>query len=92
MVLIVGLTTMFGLLDVSLKATASTRAREGATNLARGILEDAHTIPYAQLSPSAITGQLQAMNGLTDDLGRRGLAGRSARCHLHSGGERVLDR
>lgn len=65
-VLIVGLTTLFGLVDTSLKASASTRAREGATNLAREILEDAHTIPYAQLSPGSIVSQLQAMNGLSD--------------------------
>lgn len=65
-VLIVGLTTLFGLLDTSVKATASTRAREGATNVAREILEDARTIPYAQLSPSTIEGELQAMNGLAD--------------------------
>jgi type II secretory pathway pseudopilin PulG len=71
-VLIVGLTTLFGLLDSSLQATASTRAREGASNLARRILEDARTIPYAQLSPAAITGQLQAMNGLADASGAAG--------------------
>jgi type II secretory pathway pseudopilin PulG len=65
-VLVVGITALFGLLDSSVKATYQTRAREGATNLARQVLEDAHTIPYAQLSPSAITGQLQAMNGLAD--------------------------
>jgi Tfp pilus assembly protein PilV len=66
-VLVVGLTTLFGLLDTSLKATASTRAREGATNLAREVLEDAQTIPYSQLSPNAIVGELQAMNGLANE-------------------------
>jgi type II secretory pathway pseudopilin PulG len=65
-VLIVGLTALFGLLDTSLKATASTRAREGATNLARQVLEDAQTIPYSQLAPNAVTGELQAMNGLAN--------------------------
>jgi type II secretory pathway pseudopilin PulG len=65
-VLIVGLATLFGLVDTSLKASASTRAREGASNLAREILEDARTIPYAQLSPGSIVGELQAMNGLAD--------------------------
>jgi type II secretory pathway pseudopilin PulG len=65
-VLVVGLTSLLGLLDTSLKASASTRAREGATNLARSILENARTIPYAQLSPSSIEGQLQAMHGLAD--------------------------
>jgi type II secretory pathway pseudopilin PulG len=63
-VLVVGLMTLFGLLDVSVKATASTRAREGGTNLAREILEDARTLAYAQISPNSIVGTLQAMHGL----------------------------
>jgi type II secretory pathway pseudopilin PulG len=65
-VLIVGIATLFGLLDASVKASYQTRAREGATNLARQILEDARTIPYAQINPTSITEQLQAMNGLAD--------------------------
>jgi type II secretory pathway pseudopilin PulG len=65
-ILIVGLAALFGLLDSSVKASFQTRAREGATNLARQILEDARTVPYAQISPTSITGQLQAMNGLAD--------------------------
>ena len=65
-VLIVGLTTLFGLVDSSLNASAATRSREGATNLAREVLEDAHTIPYAQLSPGSIQSQLQAMSALAD--------------------------
>jgi type II secretory pathway pseudopilin PulG len=60
-ILIVGITALFGLLDSSVKASYQTRAREGATNLARQILEDAHTIPYAQLSSLSITKQLQEM-------------------------------
>lgn len=65
-VLVIGLMGLFGLLDISVKAGASTRAREGATSLAREILEDARTIPYAQLSPTSTEGQLQAMNGLAN--------------------------
>jgi type II secretory pathway pseudopilin PulG len=65
-VLIIGLLSLFGLLETSLKASAATRAREGATNLGRQILEDAHTIPYAQLSPSSIVSELQAMPGLAN--------------------------
>jgi prepilin-type N-terminal cleavage/methylation domain-containing protein len=64
-ILVVGLLTLFGLLETSLKASASTRAREGATGLAREILEDARTVPYAQISPTAIVGELQAMHGLS---------------------------
>jgi type II secretory pathway pseudopilin PulG len=63
-VLVVGLLSTFSLLDASLKASASTRAREGATNLAREILEDARTLAFSQISPNSIVGQLQAMHGL----------------------------
>ncbi|MGH2911392.1 MAG: hypothetical protein ACRDJ3_02840, partial [Solirubrobacteraceae bacterium] len=66
-ILVVGLLGLFGLLDVSVKASASTRAREGATGLGREIIEDARTIPYAQIIPTSIQSQLQAMNGLADD-------------------------
>lgn len=65
-ILIVGLIGLLGMLDISVKASASTRAREGATSLAREILEDARTIPYAQLSSKPIESELQAMNGLAD--------------------------
>lgn len=66
LVLVLGSTALFGLLDRSVSAIAATRSREGATNLARAILEDARTVPYAQLSPTSIEGQLQAMSGLSD--------------------------
>jgi type II secretory pathway pseudopilin PulG len=65
-VLVVGLIGLLGLLDVSVRASASTRAREGATSLARELIEDARTIPYAQLIPTSLESQLQAMNGLSD--------------------------
>src|SRR5262249_42927715 len=63
-VLAVGLIGLLGLLDTSVKATASTRAREGAVSLARQVLEDAHTIPFAQMSPTSVVSELQAMKGL----------------------------
>jgi Tfp pilus assembly protein PilV len=65
-ILAVGLVGLLGLIDTTVKATANTRAREGATNLAREIVEDARTIPYAQLSPTAVEKELKAMNGLGD--------------------------
>jgi hypothetical protein len=51
-VLVVGLLTSFAVLALSAKTSAATRAREGATNLVREILEDAGTIPFSELSPS----------------------------------------
>jgi len=68
-VLAVGIAGLFGMLSISVKATGSSRSREGATNLAQEILEDARTIPYAQLSPTDIVGELQAMNGLANTSG-----------------------
>lgn len=65
-VLLVGLLALVGMLDSALKASATTRAREGATNLVREIIEDARTIPYGQIIPTSIEGQLQAMSGLAD--------------------------
>lgn len=68
-VLVVGLTTLLGMLDVSVKASAATRTREGATNLTREVLEDARTLAYAQISPNSIVGELQAMHGLENTSG-----------------------
>jgi prepilin-type N-terminal cleavage/methylation domain-containing protein len=68
-VLVIGLTTLYGLLETSVKAGETTRAREGATNLARQVLEDAHSLPYAQISPSSITSELQALPGLANTSG-----------------------
>jgi prepilin-type N-terminal cleavage/methylation domain-containing protein len=65
-ILVVGLIGLLGLIDISSKASATTRAREGATNLAREIVEDARTIPFAQIIPTSIESQLQAMGGLAD--------------------------
>jgi hypothetical protein len=66
-VLAVGLLSLGALLDNSVKASAATSAQEGATSLARQIVEDAHSIPYAQISPSSITGDLQGMSGLANE-------------------------
>jgi Tfp pilus assembly protein PilV len=65
-VLSIGLAGLLGLLDTSAKASRHTRAREGATSLAREIIEDARAIPYAQLAPYSIVNQLQEMNGLAN--------------------------
>jgi type II secretory pathway pseudopilin PulG len=71
-VLVLGAVGLFGFLDTTLHAYSRTRDREMATNLLRQTLEDARTIPYAQLSPSAVEGELQAMSGLADASGSAG--------------------
>jgi Tfp pilus assembly protein PilV len=63
-VLIIGVTGLFGLLNTTAKTSLQTHDREGAVSLARQILEDAHTIPFDQLAPGTVVEKLQAMNGL----------------------------
>lgn len=64
-VLIVGLLTTFNALDVTVRTSQVTRAREGAVNLAREITEDARALQYSSLtSSSAVTSALQTMPGL----------------------------
>jgi Prokaryotic N-terminal methylation motif len=66
-VLLVGLLSASALLDTSTETSAATNEREQATNLARQIVEDAQSIPFAQISPSAIVGELQAIDGLANE-------------------------
>jgi hypothetical protein len=61
--LVLGLMGAFAVLDLSAETMSATRAREGAVNLAREILEDAGTIPFSELSPS-IKDRLQQMPAL----------------------------
>ncbi|MGH2834495.1 MAG: type IV pilus modification PilV family protein, partial [Solirubrobacteraceae bacterium] len=63
-VLAIGIGGTFGLLNTSVQTTAQTHDREGAVSLVREILEDAHTIPFAQLTPTTVVEKLQAMKGL----------------------------
>lgn len=63
-VLTVGVLSASMMLIINLHTSADARAREGAVTLARQITEDARSIPYAQLSDSAIVSELQAMPGL----------------------------
>jgi hypothetical protein len=66
-VLLIGLLSVSTLLDNSVQGSAATNVREGATNIARQIIEDAHAIPFAQVSPNSVVGELQAMKGLADE-------------------------
>jgi Tfp pilus assembly protein PilV len=67
LVLVVGLLGAFLLLDVTVRTSATTRAREGAVTLAREITEDARSIPFSQLSSSGLAGTLQQMPGLANN-------------------------
>jgi hypothetical protein len=66
-VLLIGLLSGSALLDNANETSAATNEREQATNLARQIIEDTHSIPYSQISPTAVAGELQAMQGLANE-------------------------
>lgn len=66
------LTAVLGLMsltDSAAKTTASTKAREGAVNLAREVLEGAGGIPYTQISSSGLVPTLQGLPGLASETG-----------------------
>lgn len=64
-VLVMGALGAFALLDGANRTTVSNNARMGATNLAREILEDARSLDYDKLTPTAMVAALQARPGMT---------------------------
>lgn len=71
-VLLVGVLGTVSLIDGASATTANNRAREGATALAREMVEITRSIPYADLSPAQIEAQLQSRPGLADSSGASG--------------------
>ena len=66
-VLLVGVMSAVALIDRANATTVKTRAREGATNAARELIEAARSVPYASVTPGAIESEIQALPGLADD-------------------------
>jgi len=65
-ILVIGLTGTFALVDAANGRSAATKAREGATNVAREISEHVRILPYTSLTPAELTTRLQAQPGLGD--------------------------
>src|SRR3989442_134390 len=65
MLLLVGVLGTVSLIDVSNTSAANSRARDGATNLARELLEDAHDTSYSQVAASStwLNPTLQGLSG-----------------------------
>ena len=66
MILLVGVLGVLTLFDVANRTTSKTKAREGATNLAREVIEAARVVAYPDLTPAEIEAELQAQPELTD--------------------------
>ena len=63
-VLVIGMLAVWSMIDGANRTTATAKQREGATNLAREVVEQARSIPYASLQQSDLQTRLQAMPGL----------------------------
>src|SRR3954454_14891125 len=62
--LLIGALGTFALIDAANSTTASSRAREGATNLGREVLEDSRSVAYTQIGqPNWFQTQLQGLAG-----------------------------
>jgi prepilin-type N-terminal cleavage/methylation domain-containing protein len=66
LVLVVGLLASLALMQGATAATVATTQSDGATNLAKEIIDDARSIPFAQLDATTLTTRLQAMPNLAD--------------------------
>lgn len=60
-VLLVGLLSLMMLIDVGNRTTATNRARQSATSLARDVIENARNLPYGQLTQSGVAAVLQPL-------------------------------
>lgn len=66
LILTVGVLGTVGLMDTASVASSDTKAREGANNLAREVIENARVIDYDSLTAAGVVPALQAQNGLDD--------------------------
>lgn len=66
-VLLVGVMSAVALIDRANATTVKTRAREGAVNVARELIEAARSVPYANLAPTTVVSEIQTLPGLADD-------------------------
>ncbi|MFL5781638.1 MAG: prepilin-type N-terminal cleavage/methylation domain-containing protein [Thermoleophilaceae bacterium] len=65
-VLLVGVLGTISLSQGAARSTNINKAREEGTNVARDVIEAAHTFQYSSISQASITGQLQGEAGLAD--------------------------
>jgi prepilin-type N-terminal cleavage/methylation domain-containing protein len=65
-ILLVGVLATATIIDATSRANAATRQRDGATNLARELIEGTRAINYDRVSAPAVNAALQALPGLED--------------------------
>jgi prepilin-type N-terminal cleavage/methylation domain-containing protein len=65
-ILAVGVLGTVSIIDNSNATTSKTKAREGATNLGRAVMEISKAVPYKDLAPAGIEAELQSHAGYED--------------------------
>src|SRR5688572_15717394 len=65
-ILVVGVLGLVTMLDGANRATHRTKAREAGVNLAREAIEAARAVPYPDLIPPNVEGEIRAQPGLGD--------------------------
>lgn len=68
-ILLSGVLGILALLNTANGATHRTKVRDGATSLAREMIEAARAVPYPDLQATTVVGHLQAQPGLDDATG-----------------------
>jgi hypothetical protein len=72
LILAVGILGTLSMIDTSSATTSKTKAREGATNLGRAVLEIARAVPYRDLTAETIYAELEKHPGLEDSNAKPG--------------------
>jgi prepilin-type N-terminal cleavage/methylation domain-containing protein len=65
-ILVVGVLGLVTMLDGANRTTARTKAREAGVNLAREAIEAARAVPYPDLVPAQVEGEIRSQPGLAD--------------------------
>jgi prepilin-type N-terminal cleavage/methylation domain-containing protein len=65
-ILLVGVLGVVAMVDGANAVTSKTKAREGANNVARSVVEVGRAVPYKNLTDAALLSALQSRPGLTD--------------------------
>ena len=68
-ILLTGVLGILTLLDTANSATHNTKVRDGATSLARELIEATRAVPFPDLQAATVASQLQAQPGLGDVTG-----------------------
>src|SRR6476661_2871283 len=68
-ILVIGVLGVLAMIDAANATTGKNKLREGATNVARELIENVDDLPYSAIDPSTLVATLQAKPGLANASG-----------------------